>query len=497
MKYIVKLNKYFKKIDKIVKSKYFVYFLLAIILVGSFAVRLWKIDNPVADWHSWRQADTASVSKVFLQDGIDLLHPKYHDISKIQTGYFNPEGYRYVEFPIFNFVHVVLYKSIPGVGFDVWGRLVSVLSAVFTTYFLFGIGRKLFGYYVGLSTAFFYAFLPFNIYFTRVILPDPMSVMFGVGAVYFFAEFADRKRTVMLLISSMLLSLGMLVKPHAIFFGIPIAYLALTRFSLNELIKNKWVFISLDIILIPFLLWRIFMYSEGLLRGIAHWKWAFNGNGIRFRPSFWRWIFGERVGKLILGGWGLLPFGVGVITGRKLNILHAFLAGAFLYVSIFASANVMHDYYQVFIVPAIALGLGVGVHFVWTHKSFHPVVAKLALLFAVGLMFAFSFYDVRDNYRINDTGIIVAGKAADELLPKDAIVIAPYNGDTAFLYQTGRQGFPAVTGDVQDMIDMGAQYYISVNLGDKDTVEYRNRFTEVVATDRYVIIDLTRKKDEV
>ena len=34
-------------------NRKFELFLLLLILVGGFAVRLYKIDNPIADWHSW------------------------------------------------------------------------------------------------------------------------------------------------------------------------------------------------------------------------------------------------------------------------------------------------------------------------------------------------------------------------------------------------------------------------------------------------------------
>ena len=56
------------------------YFLLATILFLGFIVRLYKVNNPVADWHSWRQADTASVSKTFFERGINLLYPRYHEL---------------------------------------------------------------------------------------------------------------------------------------------------------------------------------------------------------------------------------------------------------------------------------------------------------------------------------------------------------------------------------------------------------------------------------
>lgn len=238
------------------------------------------------------------------------------------------------------------------------------------------------------------------------------------------------------------------------------------------------------------------MYQENLVRGIAHWQWAFNGNNIRFRPSFWRWIFAERIGKLILGFWGILPFGVGALWGKGVTVIHAFLAGAVLYVSVFASANVMHDYYQTFIIPSVALALAVGVREIWISKTLNPIISKLVLLAAVAFMFGFGFWEVRGNYRINDTGILEAGRAVDASIPKDALVIAPYNGDTTFLYQTNRWGWPAVTNSIDNMIKLGADYFVSVNLSDRDTLEYSARFSEVKRTDAYVILDLRQERNK-
>jgi len=325
-------------------------------------------------------------------------------------------------------------------------------------------------------------------------LPDPMSVCLGVGSVYFFINYVNSKKVRELLVSALLLSLAMLVKPHAVFFGVPIAFLALSNFKISDLVKNKWFFVAVDIILIPFLLWRVWMYQEELIRGIAHWKWSFNGNGIRFRPSFWYWIFGERMAKLILGYWGVLPFGIGAIAGKKLNIVHAFLIAIFLYVSIFASANVMHDYYQVFIVPAVALAMGYGVITIWNSNDFNPVLSRLFLIAVIGLSFVLGFYNIRGNYRINDPGIVLAGEEANNILPRDAKVIAPYNGDTTFLYQTGRFGWPAVTTSIEKLVEMGADYYISVNLGDQDTQNFSKRFEEVKRTEKFVILDLHKEK---
>lgn len=44
------------------------YLVVPIILLIALFLRLYEIDGPIADWHSWRQADTASVSRIY-RDG--------------------------------------------------------------------------------------------------------------------------------------------------------------------------------------------------------------------------------------------------------------------------------------------------------------------------------------------------------------------------------------------------------------------------------------------
>ena len=76
------------------------YFLLLLILIGAFGVRLYRFDGPIADWHSWRQSDTSAVSRNFVKYGFDILHPKFDDLSNVPSGLDNPNGYRFVEFLI-------------------------------------------------------------------------------------------------------------------------------------------------------------------------------------------------------------------------------------------------------------------------------------------------------------------------------------------------------------------------------------------------------------
>lgn len=475
------------------------YVLLFLIVTLGFGVRLYKIDNPVADWHSWRQADTASVTRIYIERGIDLLRPRYHDISNIASGFDNPEGWRFVEFPVYNAFHAFVYTLHPDFGIDKSGRITSTACSLVALTFLFLLGRKIWNGRVGLLAAFFFAVLPFNVYFSRVILPEPMAVMFVVGALYFFARFIDSEKWINVVISGILFSLAILVKPYIVFYGIGMLYLAWQKYGIKRMLSYVWLWIFLGLSAAPFFFWRGWMWHDFYFVGIPHWEWAFNGDNIRFKGAFWWWIIEERLGRMILGVWGTLLFVAGLLVkpkGKYPYFLHAVVIGQLVYVGLIATASVRHDYYQTLIIPAVCLSLAVGSRALWNIKEWNRHLTRLAVVGCAALSLFFSFYQMREDYKINHPEIIVAGMAADTLLPKDAIVIAPYNGDTAFLYQTRRSGFPYIVYPLPEMIARGAGYYISVNF-DAQTNQVMNEYTILDKTNTYVIVDLTHKKDQI
>ncbi len=481
------------KINQFFKGKLFEYILLSIILILGFLVRLYKIDNPVADWHSWRQADTASVSRTYVQQGINLLIPRYHDISSIQTGIFNPEGYRMVEFPFYNALNAVLSVNFKSVSLETWARLITISCALITSFFIYLIGKRLMGKWGGLLGAFFYLFIPFNIYFTRVILPDPMGVMFGMISLWAFLEFTITDKKPLIYISGIFFGLAMLIKPYLGFYIFPIIYLALKKYGIKKFINDKKVMISTAIYFIlafvPFFLWR--MWEAKFPQGIPFYTWAFNGNHIRFKPSFWYWIFGERLGHLILGSMGLIPFVFGVLNTKVKNFfVHVFLAGALFYVILVADANVMHDYYQILTIPAISLGLAAGAIYLWTTKTFNRVLTRVILIISIVVMLITGWNQIVGDYNINHPEILAAGAEIDKITPKNTLIVAPYDGDTAFLYATNRWGWPAIDSSIDNIIKEGAGYYVSVDLGSSDTKMIEGRFKTIEKTDKYIIIDL-------
>lgn len=464
------------------------YLLLIIFLVMGVVLRLYKINSPIADWHSWRQADTAAVTRNYLKLGVKILYPRYDDFSDVSgKGLFNPDGYRFVEFPIFNLIHLTLVKFFSGFTLEYLGRMTSIIAATITSLVLWEIVRRYAGGLAGVIAAAFYSLLPYNIFFTRLVLPEPLMVCLAVLTLLCFDNWIRNKGNFWLWFGMFVGALAVLVKPMAVFLLLPFVWQLWKKFGKN-IVYQKQLWIAWIVMAVPFLIWRTWSYKYP--QGIPASAWLLNGNHIRFKGAWFQWIFGERIGKLILGIWGIVPFVEGLTTGGA--YLFSWFGGALVYLIVFATGNVHHDYYQILIIPAISILLGVGSANIIKRTFFDlPSLVKTGtLVVCIAFMWAFSWYDVRGNYQVNRYAIVMAGKAVDRLVPQDAIVIAPYDGDTAFLYQTNRRGFPILPLPIEEMPKrFGAQYYVSVNYDD-NTNHIMSKFQVLEKTKDYVVVKL-------
>lgn len=469
--------------------------LLALILISGFIIRLWRVDEPLADWHSWRQVDTAGVTREYLKHGIDLLHPRYMDISSIPSGKENPQGWRMVEFP---FINGLVAEEIGILGnLGIFGslvqieRLTSIIFSLGSMWFLYLIVRRLIDERTALLAMGVFAFLPYNIYYSRAVLPEPKLVFFSMLTTWGFVEFINKGSWKFWAIGVIGGIGAILLKPiWIIVYGPALFYLAVIKYKLNV---KKWVWLLVGgiLIILPFWGWRewIKQFPEGTPAA----NWLFNGDGIRLRPAWFRWLFMDRLGRLMLGYWGLILLGLGAISkpGKKEGMFfYWWILGSWGYLIILATGNVRHDYYQAILVPVTAVFVAKGMSFLLkVQKEYFSKFSSYGLLImSTTFMLAFGWYQVKDYFNINHPEIVEAGKIADRILPKNVLVIAPYGGDTAFLFQTNRKGWP-IGGSIDEKIKLGASYYISTNFDD-ETSGLMKKCLVIEKTEKYVIVNL-------
>ena len=468
-----------------------IFWVISLLILG-FVLRIWMIDAPIADWHSWRQVDTAAVTRNFIKEGFSPLIPKFDDYSGIsERPVANPLRFRFVEFPIYNIVVFCVY-SIFGVA-DIYHRLVSVLFSLGSIIFLYFITKKYTDKWVAFFTAFTFTILPFNVFFSRSTLPEPTFIFFSLGMLYFVSKWIEKEERTDLYLSYAFTVTAFLIKPWAIFFYLPLFYLVLQKRS----ILKKFLLFSF-FALFPFVAWRLWILQQP--EGIPASSWLMNGDNIRFRPAFWWWIVSERIGREILGATGLVLFFLGAILKPKNNnyFLHFWLLSIFLYFAIFATGNVRHNYYQLLFVPIASIFFAQGfLTLLKGERFFIPRIFTIIAAISLFLMaIYFSYKQVIPFYNINNPAIVEAGKKLDLIAPKDAVVLAPYNGDTAFLYQTNRNGWPFVPTSIKDIIaDYGVSYYVST-ARDERTAWVSRYFVAVEENSMFYIYDLTKLKKE-
>jgi len=467
------------------------FILLSFILVLALGLRLYKINRPIADWHSWRQADTAAVARNFIKEGFSPFIPKFEDMSTQANGLDNPNRYRFVEFPIYNTAIAAVWTR-TGVN-TLYARLMTVFITLGSTIVLYFLVRTFSGPKIAALSTFFFATIPYNVFYSSTILPGPLMV-FGILALYFsFANWLKSEKWPWLISSAFFANLAILTWPIALFFLLPLAYLAINKFGLKAFRRlDLWFFSVLSFL--PFALWRIWMMR--FPEGIPNYLFLLNEGNIRFKGAFFRWIIAERLGKLILTVTGFFIFALGLIKKPEKAenwFYYSWLASCIFYVVVFASGNVRHDYYQVPLIPTLCVFMAIGVNFLFNlpNQIFNKAIGPAIAITSIILMFAFGYYEVRGYYWINKPKIIEAGQAADRLLPKDATVIAPYNGDAAFLYATNRNGYPIVDRPLTKFVENGTKYFVSVDPNDQGIQNLTKNCKVIKKTADYVILELS------
>jgi len=460
--------------------------LLICIVILALGLRLFGLTGSLTDWHSFRQADTASVTREYVKHGIDILRPTYQDLGNIQSGKDNLNGYRMVEFPFVNALLASVLIAVPQLDLVIVSRLFSILCSLGTVVSLYYLGKRWGNQTVGYLAALVFASLPYVVFYSRVILPEPAFTFLVTFAILTLDLWLEKKNIGWYLSSVAAFALALLLKPFALFFAPVLAYLAIRHFKW-AVFKQPLLY-GYGVTVLPLLWWR--KWIEQFPEGIPASSWLFNSDGIRLRPAWFRWLAWERYTKMILGGGNLLVL-LALIKRNKLQELLFVWGGCVLmYLIVIATGNVRHDYYQSITTPFIALAIGQGLYVIFEYFQQRNrallgaalTIGSFLMMILISRIFIVGFYGTRADWE-------QAGAAVDRLTPPDAKIIAPAFSDTVLLFQSNRTGW-TVGGEIEKKIEMGASYYVSTAYDD-EAKDLEKRYQVVEQTKNHIIIKLT------
>ncbi len=184
---------------------------LLAVLATALLARLWYLESPLIDAHSWRQITNADIARHFMTT-LDFLHP--------QVSWGGRDGVVGMEFPLLQWLTGVLWRF-TGES-HVVARLIVVAFSVAGVACMYGLGARLFGRPAGLAAAALMAVSPSVVFFGRSFLSDTPMLTFMIAAVWAWDVYFERATPARLVAATLLTALAALVKLPAILVFAPI-----------------------------------------------------------------------------------------------------------------------------------------------------------------------------------------------------------------------------------------------------------------------------------
>lgn len=334
------------------------YYLVLLVVVGS-VFRLDGLGRDLVDHHSWRQCDTASIARNFIEEDSNPFHPRVD-----WRG--GADGLVEWNFPVFPYLVSVLYRVV-GIHVVV-GRLLSVIFSLSALVFLVLLLRRFLPAPAPEVAGLLMAVNPLAVYFGRTFMPEAMLLASSLVFLWAIAEWNHSSKNKYLVWAWLSLTLAGLIK-------IPFGYLVVPAAVWLWQARGKRAFADPRLwglgvtSLVCVGAWYVYAHRLGAASGLSFapiWdvgadKWG--SLGTIGSADFWT-VMGQRMWRYIGTGplilfilWGTIASAWGAGSSMALS----WLGGGLLYVFLIARGHLAHTYYQIALVPIAATLAAVGI----------------------------------------------------------------------------------------------------------------------------------------
>ena len=430
-----------------------------VIMLLIFLMRMPGITNaPPEMGDMWRQPDTESISRNFVDHEFNILRPQFNYDGALPN-------YIQLEFQITTFIIAILYKIF---GHHYYlARLVPILFFMISVYYLYRLIEKIYGKKAAWITIIIYGIIPINLFYSRAIMPESAALCFFNGAFYYFYKWYKDNKNMDLFISGIFTAMAISQKTPAIFIGLAFIFMCIEKYGLRFITKSKlWLFGAIAIIP-PF----AYIFYAGK---IAEFKFV-SGIGLKhIIPNFAKSVFSEKAMDF---------YNINLPKSFTLLILILAIIGIFtlfskmdrplLYLSlsivlevIFIVSVIKFKYYLIFLAPIIAILAGRTLYLL---SSNIRIVGSIVLVLTLTYTGVSSYNIVKDDYIVRED-IVNFGRIIDENTSPGDLVVIGYP-DSGRLSISNRQGWRAnidiypeipegVVAEIKYYVDNKVRYFI-------------------------------------
>lgn len=378
------------------KHRWLLWAVVVFLFALGLTIRLYDLTDLPLDFHSTRQMHSALMARGMYYENLEGIPDWQRQMAVRQ---WQAEGL--IEPPIMERLTALTYGLI---GQDLlWvARLYSIFFWMIGALALFFLAKNLTGPNGGVIALGFFLILPYGALASRAFQPDPLMV----SAIILSWWAADRWRRAPgwrnAVLAGMLAGFAIFVKSVAVFFVAGgLAGLVLASLGWKNVWKNKQVWLMAALAVLPYALFHIYgVYITGLLQGQF---------SLRFFPQLWidpvfylRWN-GEI--SSVVDFELFLAALIGVFLMRE-KAGRWLLIGAWIGYVLFSLAlpyhAMTHDYYQLPIIPLVALGLAALIARLLNFLQGPRLMASLGVLAVLLFWTTIKAWDVRVNLKRMD-----------------------------------------------------------------------------------------------
>lgn len=324
--------------------------LLVIIFAGAFAIRIHNVGSPPLDFHEVRQYHSLLIARSFYYESSDSVSETEENIALAARP-------PLLEPPIIEYCASVLYRIFGSENLII-PRMMSIVFWLVAAVFLYLLARELISPDAAVISVSFFLFLPYSVWASRSFQPDPLMIMLLLAAAYSIFKYYMQPSTHKLAIACALSAIAALIKPVSLFpiFGVFIALRASTG-KIQKIILGRDMIIFGAASILPILLYSVYAYFfAGFLKDQVGGRFV---PELYLEPSYWMGWF--RLASSVIGKWPIIISLAGILLVRS-GMVRAFLLGLWigyiLYGLVFTIHISTHDYYQLVLIPIVALSLG-------------------------------------------------------------------------------------------------------------------------------------------
>lgn len=369
--------------------------ILMFVLISALGFRLYHVNEPPLNFHAVRQYHSMIIARGFYLGFLGADAPQWKEtvaaVSAERQGVWEP--------PIIEFVNALGYLATGGE--HAWlPKLISSLIWLVGGVFLFLIADRIADRIAAIFSLGFFTLAPFALVASRSFQPDPLMVSAFIVSIYMVLRFYEQPSERRLIFAALVSVAAILVKSVALFpilGAFVVAGICTQNMRTPQTYARAAVFLSVS--LLPSVIYygyQIFV-SESL-RGVAE------GNimpHLILKPYFWRgWLLQI---EHVVGYAALLAGLIGIQLFRTrlaFGLVAGLWAGYFAFGLVFTYTIHTHDYWNLILLPIVALSTGPVVSVVIRRlKELQPPWRAQVTILAIALLaMALSFGQARPRF---------------------------------------------------------------------------------------------------